>query len=408
MSKKIFRDLSFWILFSLVLGMIVGAAMGKQAVIFAPLGQIFMQLIKMLVVPLVSFSIVAGAASLGTTRNAGKLGISAFLIYIFTTVIAVCIGIIFAEIFKPGLGIPVDQIKQWFVLPEESAGKGLVFNDIVLNLIPSNPIKAFTDGNILQILFFCLFFGVGVSFLPHGKRKMVVSACDTVTEVLIWMIRMVMYTAPIGVFGLMAEATGTFGFGMLALVLKLFFVYLGAILVHGILFYSVLLKGLSKMSIRRFFSAMVRPQLLAFSTASSMATLPVNMETCQTKLGVSKETTSFVLPLGATINMDGNAIYYAMVAVFFAQMFGIPLGFAAYSAIVLTATIGSIGQAGVPGPTLLVVAVLLAANVPIIGLPLLYALDRIFDMIRTVLNITGDACCAVIVDKYNTSVNTAD
>jgi len=208
-----------------------------------------------------------------------------------------------------------------------------------------------------------------------------------------------MYVAPIGVFGLMADSIGTFGFDILSLVMKLVFVYLGAILLHGLVFYPLSLKLLSKMDIKEFFKYMWEAQVIAFSTASSMATLPVNMEICEEKLNVSPKTASFVLPLGATINMDGNAIYYALVAVFFAQMFGIELSMGQYIAIILTATIGSIGQAGVPGPTLLVVAVLVAADIPIVGLPMLYALDRIFDMIRTALNITGDATCAVIMDN---------
>ena len=153
------------------------------------------------------------------------------------------------------------------------------------------------------------------------------------------------------------------------------------------------------MGVKKFFSKIYKAQVVALSTSSSMATLPVNFEVCEEELGVSKETSSFVLPLGATINMDGNAIYYALAAVFFAQLFGIHLGAAQYLAIIFTATVGSIGQAGVPGPSLLVVAVLVSANLPLIGLPLLYAVDRIFDMIRTALNITGDAACAVIVDQ---------
>ena len=156
---------------------------------------------------------------------------------------------------------------------------------------------------------------------------------------------------------------------------------------------------ISKMPLKQFFSKIYKAQIVALSTSSSMATLPVNFEVCEEELGVSKETSSFVLPLGATINMDGNAIYYALAAVFFAQLFGLDLGIVQYLAIIFTATVGSIGQAGVPGPSLLVVAVLVAADIPIIGLPLLYAVDRIFDMIRTALNITGDATCAVVVDQ---------
>lgn len=208
-----------------------------------------------------------------------------------------------------------------------------------------------------------------------------------------------MWVAPLGVFGLMAEATGTFGFDLLLKVGNLFWVNLLAALFMWLIFYPVTLKLFSKQNILAFFKAMIRPQIVALSTSSSLATLPVTLKTCEERLGVSKETASFVVPLGATINMTGSAIYYTLVALFFAQLYGMELSVAQYLAIAITATVGSIGQAGVPGPTLLVVAVLVSAGIPIEGLPLLYALDRVFDMLRTVLNITGDAACAVIVDS---------
>jgi Na+/H+-dicarboxylate symporter len=196
----------------------------------------------------------------------------------------------------------------------------------------------------------------------------------------------------------MAEAMGTFGFDILLKVINLLWVDLLAVIIMGCVVYPLTVMFLSKVTVKEFFKAMMRPQIVAFSTASSMATLPVTMGACE-KMGVSKEVTGFVVPLGATINMTGNAIYYTLVALFFAQIYGIELGVAQYVAIAVTASLGSIGQAGVPGPTLMVVAVLLAAGIPIEGLPLLYALDRVFDMIRTVLNITGDAACAVVTDR---------
>ncbi len=205
---------------------------------------------------------------------------------------------------------------------------------------------------------------------------------------------------PIGVFGLMADSVGTFGFEALEVVFKLFIVFVGAILIYGFIFFPLVVQLFSKVSAARFISAMKKPQVMALSTASSMATLPVNMETCEQELKVSKATASFVLPLGATINMSGNAIYYGLVAMFFAQMYNIDLSLAAYAAIIFTSTLGAIGQAGVPGPSFLVVAVLLAAKIPIDGLPLLFALDRVFDMIRTSLNITGDAACALVMDNF--------
>lgn len=400
--QKTIKSLGFQIIVAMIIGTVVGIFMGKEASMFAPLGDIFIQLIKMLVIPLVAFSIISGAAALGATKSAGKLGIGTFTFYMITTAFAVVLGIAMGEIFKPGMGLDVAQVQHMFdysavTTAETAAQPG--FWEIIKSIIPTNPLEALVSGNILQILFFCLFFGIAVSTLPETKRTSITKGCNYIIDALIWMIKIVMYVAPIGVFGLMADSIGTFGFDVLYLVMKLVIVYLAAIFIHGLIFYPLCLKALSKMNIKQFFKYMWEAQVIAFSTASSMATLPINMEVCETKLKVSPKTASFVLPLGATINMDGNAIYYALVAVFFAQMFGMDLSMGQYIAIVLTATIGSIGQAGVPGPTLLVVAVLVAADISIAGLPMLYALDRIFDMIRTALNITGDAACAVIMDN---------
>jgi Na+/H+-dicarboxylate symporter len=246
-----------------------------------------------------------------------------------------------------------------------------------------------------------LFLGIALSKQPKEKSAPIMGGLDTIIQAFIWMINVVMLIAPIGVFGLMADSVGTFGFTMLTLVTKLFAVYVASILIFGFVFYPLSIKLFSKMSVRTFISKMKKPQAVALSTASSMATLPVTMEVVEEELKISKATTAFVLPLGATINMSGNAIYYGLVAMFFAQLFQVDLSLTAYAAIIFTATLGAIGQAGVPGPSFLVVAVLLAAGIPIEGLPLLFALDRIFDMIRTSLNITGDAACAVIVDRFN-------
>lgn len=400
MMKKLLKNLGVWILVAMVAGVAVGAAMGDEAKIFAPLGTLFIQLIKMLVVPLVGISIISGAASLGSSRSAGKIGVTSILYIVLTTVVSIVIAIVVGLIFKPGSGLSAEGIAS--IMASASAEQGsptdLSFWDTVIGMIPANPIKAFAEGNILQIIVFGLFLGFGIAALNEDKRTKVIGGLNYLLEALIWCIGKVMLVAPIGVFGLMAEAMGTFGFDILLKVVNLLWVDLVAVAIMGLAVYPLTVMLLSKVSIKEFFSAMLRPQIVAFSTASSMATLPITMGACD-KMGVSKEVTGFVVPLGATINMTGNAIYYTLVALFFAQFYGIELGMAQYVAIAVTASLGSIGQAGVPGPTLMVVAVLAAAGIPIEGLPLLYALDRIFDMIRTVLNITGDAACAVVTDR---------
>lgn len=403
MIKKIITNLGFWILISMLVGIWIGAVMGEQSSMFAPLGTLFIQLIKMLVIPLVALSIISGAASLGGSRSAGIIGGISIAFIMITTVIAVVIGILGGVIFEPGEGIDKETIAtltQANSVNPAGEAPALSFWDTIIGMIPENPIAALAQGNILQIIVFGLFLGFGIAALSEPRRGKIISGLNGLLEALVWCIEKVMWVAPIGVFGLMADAVGTFGFDILLRIVNLLWVYLLCILVMGLLVYPLFVGSFSRIPVRKFMREMIRPQIIAFSTASSMVTLPINMETCENKLGVSKQTTGFVLPLGATINMSGNAIYYTLVALFFAQIYNIELSMSQYVAIAIVASLGSIGQAGVPGPTLLVVAVLVAAGIPIEGLPLLYALDRVFDMIRTVLNITGDAACAVVTDRF--------
>lgn len=397
--RKIVGDLSFQITVAMILGIVVGRIMGPSAEVFAPLGNLFIQLIKMLVVPLVFISIVGGSAALGATKSAGRIGFITMLYIFASTVLAILIALFVGEWFRPGAGISLESIKS--LLPNETyeaTPDKMDFWSTVFGIIPTNPIQSLTEGNILQIIFFGLFLGFGISALTEERKKPLLNGFNTLLEALIWCITKVMWVAPIGVFGLMADATGTFGFDLLLKVGNLFWINLMIAMFILFIFYPLSLKLFSKLSIKKFYAAMLRPQIVALSTSSSLATLPVTLKTCENDLGVNKNTASFVVPLGATINMTGSAIYYALVAVFFAQLYGIELTMAQYIAITLSATVGSVGQAGVPGPTLLVVAVLYSAGIPVEGLPLLYALDRVFDMLRTVLNITGDAACAVVVD----------
>jgi len=399
--KQLIKNLGFQILVAMIAGTALGIIMGPEASMFAPLGDIFIDLIKMLVVPLVAISIISGAASLGATKSAGKIGISTISYFLITTIISVSLGLFLGEVFSPGKGLDYATVLEMF--PQESTPQpeSAGFWETLQSIIPENPIASLVSGNILQIIFFGLFLGIGISTLPINKKQPLMNGMNYLIEALIWMIKIVMWTAPVGVFGLMASSIGAFGFDLLKMALDLMWVNIlgGALILFGL--YPLTLKLFTKTSIRKFFQKMTKAQIVAFSTSSSMATLPVSMEVCEEELGVSKATSGFVLPLGATINMTGSALYYALVAVFFAQLFNIDLSFAQYVAIIVTSTVGSIGQAGVPGPSLLVVAVLVAADIPIEGLPLLYALDRVFDMLRTVFNITGDAACAIIVDRFN-------
>ena len=348
---------------------------------------------------MVFFSLVGGGASLGNSKSAGKIGIVTFIYYAVTTIASVVIGLLFGELFKPGAGMSLETFNA--IASNEFADKGALpgFWDTVIGFVPSNPFAALAEGNILQIIVFALFIGFSIAKFSGEKREFLLNVFNYMTEVLINIMTVIMYVAPIGVFALMADAVGTFGYDVLVKITYLVGIYILVLgLVNFVMIGGSVALFAKKVTFAQFFKSMYKVQLFAFSTASSMATLPLNMATVQNELKVSKETTSFALPLGATINMNGNAAYYALAACFFAQMFGMELTTAQYIAIIVTSTLGAVGQAGVPGPTLLVVAVLMAANIPIVALPILFGVDRIFDMLRTAVNITGDAACATIVD----------
>lgn len=398
-QKNLLSNIGVQVVIAMIIGTVVGAMMGESATMFAPLGAIFINLIKMLVIPLVAVALISGAAGLGNSSSAGKVGVTTLAYFALTSALAVALALIMGEIFEPGRGIDVSGVEGMFSSEYASKGELPTFWATITGMIPTNVFQSLNEANILQILVFCLFFGIAISKQAKEKRDPIINGVNAIVDAMVWMINKVMIIAPLGVFGLMAEAVGTFGFGALMVVFKLFVVYVVAILVFGFVAYPLMIQIFTKTSAKKFLTVMKKPQAVALSTASSMATLPVTMEAVEKELGVRNSTASFVLPLGATINMSGNAIYYGLVAIFFAQLFNIDLSMGAYIAIIITSTLGAVGQAGVPGPSFLVVAVLLAAGIPIEGLPLLFALDRIFDMIRTALNITGDAACAVIVDS---------
>lgn len=402
MKKFDLSSLGKWIILATVLGAVTGLAMGKPASMFAPLGNLFMTLIKMVVVPMVFFSLVGGAASLGNSKSAGKIGVITFIYYGATTAVAVALGLLFSELFQPGANIAMDAIAEARVDVDMSQSGSIPgFWETVTGFVPVNPFAALVEGNILQTIVFALFIGFALSILEPEKKEFMLKIFNYFTEIFIKIMTGIMYIAPIGVFALMADATGTFGYAILVKILYLIALYVAvlAIVTYGMIGGTVALFS-KKVGYLQFFKSMWKCQLFAFSTASSMATLPLNMRVNQEEFGLDKGVVSFALPLGATINMNGNAAYYAMAACFFAQMYGIELSIGQYTAIIITSTLGAVGQAGVPGPSLLVVAVLVAAGIPIEALPILFGVDRIFDMLRTAVNITGDAACATIVDRF--------
>ena len=374
MKKFDLSSLGKWIILATVLGAVTGLAMGKDASMFAPVGNLFMTLIKMIVVPMVFFSLVGGAASLGNSKSAGKIGLVTFLYYGVTTAVAVVLGILFSEAFQPGANIALDAIAEARVDVDMSQSGSIPgFWETITGFVPVNPFAAMVEGNILQIIVFALFIGFALSTLEVEKKDFMMKIFNYCTEIFIKIMTAIMYVAPLGVFALMADACGTFGYAILVKILYLIVLYVAVlILVTYVMIGGSVALFSKKVGYVQFFKSMW-----------------------------NKGVVSFALPLGATINMNGNAAYYAMAACFFAQMYGIDLSVGQYVAIIITSTLGAVGQAGVPGPTLLVVAVLVSAGIPIEALPILFGVDRIFDMLRTAVNITGDAACACIVDRLS-------
>lgn len=326
-----------------------------------------------------------------------------FLYYGATTAIAVILGLAFSVFFQPGSGIDMAAISGAAVQVGDLSKAGALpgFWETIIGFVPANPVKALTGGNILQIITFSLFVGFALAMLSEEEKCFTSRIVDNCTKICIKIMMAVMMLAPVGVFCLMADATGSFGYDVLMKIIYLIGLYICVLILVTYVMIGGSVALFSKCTgYVEFFKAMWKVQVLAFSMASSMAALPLNMAVTERELHVSKGTTSFALPLGAAINMNGNAAYYAMAAIFIAQMYGMELQLGQYIAIIVASTLGAVGQAGVPGPMLLVVAVLISAGIPIDALPILFGVDRIFDMLCTAVNITGDAACATIVDRF--------
>ncbi|MEK4284088.1 dicarboxylate/amino acid:cation symporter [Ureibacillus sp. FSL K6-0165] len=383
------------ILIAFVLAIIVGVIVGPSIEVVKPLGDLFLRLIKFIIVPLVLASLVIGIAGTGDIKRIGRMGGITFAYYLITTAIAVLIGLILANIFKPGSGLNL-TISEEAAEPKEVPG----VIDTLLNIIPTNPIQSMVDANMLQIIFFALFLGVAIT-LVGDRAKPVYDFFDGLVEIMYKITHIVMKVAPIGIFGLIAPVVGQYGASVLLPLIKLILVvYIGCIL-HALIVYSSSVKFLANYSPVKFFKGILPASLVAFSSSSSSATLPITIQNTEENLGVSKKVSSFVLPLGATINMDGTALYQGVCVLFIAQFLGVDLSFTQQLIIVLTATLASIGTAGVPGAGLIMLTmVITAVGLPLEALALVAGVDRVLDMIRTSINVTGDASAAVVVQAF--------
>lgn len=386
------------IFLGLILGVVIGFVIGPYAIYLKPLGTIFLNLINMIIVPLVLSSMIVGITSIHDPKKLGRVGGKTLLIYFATTLIAVVAGLAFANIFQVGQGLNL-QVTDSNV----PAAKSIA--DIFVSIIPSNPIAALVSGNILQIIAFALFLGIAINFSGE-KGKPLLHFMESLSDVMYRLTSIIMEFSPIGVFGIMAWVTGTFGLGLLVPLFKFLGIYYLVCLLHVGFVYCGILKGLARLQLKPFFKGMGDAIMMAFSTGSSAATLPVAMHCVQENLGVSKNISSFVLPLGISVNMNGTAIFQAMSAVFVANAYHIPLDINHYMTLIVISTLSAIGTAGVPGSGFIMLsAVLSSAGLPLEGLAIIAGIDRLRDMATTVVNILGDAVVTVYIAKQEGELN---
>lgn len=366
--------------------------------VFYVIGNGFIRLMQMLVVPLVFVSIVCGSAAIGDTKTLGKVGVKTILFYLLTTALAVGAAIVVANLINPGLGVTMkEMVSSGVSSPAETTS----MVDTLLNIIPSNPFDALSGGVMLQVIFFAMLLGVILAKL--GERvEMVSNFFNQWNAIMMEMTSIVMKVAPFGVFCLIAKTFATLGFDMFVPMLKYMSSVVFALGLQCFVIYMLLLKLFTGLNPIRFIKKYLPVMGFAFSTATSNATIPLSIDTLERKMGVSKRISSFTIPLGATINMDGTAIMQGVAVVFTAQLFGIPLGMSEYITVIATATLASIGTAGVPGVGLITLSMVFASiGLPVEGIGYIMGIDRILDMLRTAVNITGDAVCTTIVAHQN-------
>ena len=394
------------IFIGLILGVILGLVFREKVLIIEPIGQIFLRMITMIVVPLVFVSLLLGTASLGDIRKLGRIGAKTALYFLVTTIIAICIGLILANTVRPGEGLNEEVKAELYQNYEDTAQVGIKgmeeapdLIDTLINIVPSNPVQAFVEGNMLQIIFMAILFGVVFTLIPNEKSDPVIKIFDGLNDAIIQIVHIIMKLAPFGVLALIAAVIGKYGVGILITLLKYSLVVIGGLLFYTLSVNSLSVRFLGHVKPLKFFKAVKDAILIAFSTSSSMATLPVAMDNVE-DIGVSREYSSFVIPLGSTVNMDGTALYQGVSAVFIAQIYGIHLGLTGQITIVLMAVLSSIGAAGVPMAGIICLAMVLKQlGIPLEGIALILGVDRFLDMVRTCTNVIGNMACSVVIQE---------
>lgn len=383
------------IFIAFVLAIILGSVFGSSIDFLKPFGDLFLRLIKFIIAPLILSTLVVGVASTTDPKQLGRIGFKTVAYYFATTAVAIAIGLAVAYAIAPGKGLNVST--EGLVAPEAATQDPQSPITTLLNIVPENPFTSLANGSILQIIFFALFLGLAITLVGE-KAQPVYKFFEGFAEVMYKITGIVMKVAPIGVLGLLAPVVGQYGPAVLLPLLKVILAVYIACLLHALIVYSTAVKTFANMSPRRFFKGISPAALVAFSTASSAGTLPVTIKNTNENLGVPKKISSFVLPLGATVNMDGTAIYQGVAVIFIAQFYSLELSFMQLLTVVLITILASIGTAGVPGAGMIMLAmVLTSVNMPLEGIALIAGIDRVLDMMRTSVNVVGDASAAVVV-----------
>ncbi len=401
MLKKI--SLTGWIFVGLVLGVVSGYFLKAALVPVASLlGDIFLRLLKMIIVPLIFTSIISGILSIGPSKNLGRLALKTIFYYLLSSLIAILTGLLLVNLMQPGKNATLGLT---MTLPS-TALTSQSMREIFIQMIPENPIQAMTQGNILGLIFFSILLGIAISNLPPRSRESLTNLFDAGFAAMMKLTQYVIYFAPIGVFGLVGKLIATTGFQILKSLGLYFCTVLVGILIHFFISLPLLIFFITRRAPYRHLRNMSPALLTAFTTASSSATLPLTMEAAEKKAGISHKIASFVLPLGATINMDGTALYECVAAIFIAQAYGIQLSVGAQLVVVYTALLASIGAAGIPMAGLVMMTIVLkAVGLPLEGIGLILAVDQLLDMFRTATNVWSDATCALIIANSEREVD---
>jgi len=389
--------LTHFIFIGILLGLLAGWIFGQSILPFAdPLAKVFLRLLRMAIMPLIITSIISGVLSIGTAKGLGSLGLKTFIYYIFSSLLAIITGLVLVNLFRPGHGANIVLREA----PQELAAAEQNMGDLLFRIIPENPFQSIADGDVLPVIFFCILFGYFITRLNDPYRTQLSNIFHGAFQVMMKLTLLVIWTAPFGVFGINARIMATSGLDAFKSLGFYFLVVLMGLAVHAFISLPLLLRFVARINPLKHYKGMPSALLTAFSTASSMVTLPLTIKATMGNSRVSKKVSSFMLPIGATVNMDGTALYECVATIFIAQIYGFQLGFGQQIIVVFTALLASIGAASVPMAGLVMMSIILTAvGLPLEGVGIILAVDRVLDMFRTAVNVLSDSCGSVIVAR---------